>query len=133
LAVPEALIENIVSAIRTHRYRKGLKPETLEAKIIFDADKLDSIGAVGMARSFYFAGKIGAELYTGREEELAKENDHNKYSYTIEDTGILEYEVKLKHLAERMLTGTGKELAKRRHDFMVGYVKEFRDEINGNV
>ncbi|MEI8361077.1 MAG: HD domain-containing protein [bacterium] len=130
--ISDADKQNIIGCIKTHRYRKNLAPQSLEAKIIFDADKLDSIGAIGLARAFYFAGKVGAEIYTGREELLAQEKDHDKYSYTVEDTGILEYEVKLKFVAARMLTDTGRILANHRHEYMSDFIREFKEEINCN-
>jgi len=52
--------DNIIHCIRAHRFRDNLAPSTLEAKVIFDADKLDSIGAIGVARAFQFAGEVGA-------------------------------------------------------------------------
>ena len=61
--------------------------------ILYDADKLDSIGAIGVARDFLFAGNAGSNcLYTGNEKRLAKEK--KDYSYTKEDSAILEYEIK---------------------------------------
>ena len=53
-------IQLISDCIRTHRYRNQIRPATWEAKVVYDADKLDSIGAFGIARAFYFAGRIGA-------------------------------------------------------------------------
>ncbi len=62
-------VENILHCIITHRFRNNHAPETIEAKILFDADKLDSIGAVGIARDFLFAGNSGSNcLYTGNEK-----------------------------------------------------------------
>ncbi|MEW5908699.1 MAG: HD domain-containing protein, partial [Thermodesulfobacteriota bacterium] len=54
---------NIIHCIRAHRFRGGHLPKTTEAKILYDADKLDSIGAVGVARAFLFAGEVGARLH----------------------------------------------------------------------
>ena len=53
----------VVHCIRTHRFRKSGPPRTLEARVLFDADKLDSIGAVGVGRAFLFAGEVGARLH----------------------------------------------------------------------
>jgi len=66
-------LENIVHCIISHRYRKARIPETLEAKVLFDADKLDSLGAVGVGRLFIFAGNAGSNnLYTGNEKKVGK-------------------------------------------------------------
>ncbi len=123
-------LKNISHCIITHRYRNSLKPETLEAKCLFDADKLDSIGAVGVARDFLFAGHSGSgTMYTGNEKEIAKsEKDH---FFTKEDSAILEWEIKLKHIKDKMLTETGKKIAKSRHNYMENFFKEFWLEVEG--
>ena len=58
--------ENIIHSIRSHRFRGNHKPETKEAKVLFDADKLDAIGAVGVARAYLFAGEVGALLHNSK-------------------------------------------------------------------
>jgi uncharacterized protein len=122
--------ENILHSIEAHRHRNTLKPETLEARVVFDADKLDSIGAVGIARDFLFAGGAGSNcLYTGNEKRLAKKG--KDLSYTEEDSAILEYEVKLKHIKNKMLTKTGKLMAKERDKFMRDFFKTFWLEVAG--
>ncbi|HEX8974306.1 MAG TPA: HD domain-containing protein [Patescibacteria group bacterium] len=123
-------IENIVHSIRSHRYRNSHIPSTLEAKILYDSDKLDSIGAIGVGRAFLFAGSFGSNnLYTGNEKKLAKSG--KEHSYTKEDSPVLEYEIKLKHIKGKMLTKTGKAMAKQRHDFMEKFFKQFWWEIKG--
>ena len=123
-------IENIVHAIETHRFRKNLPPETLEAKVVFDADKLDSIGAVGIGRDFIFAGHSGSNsLYTGNEKKLAKSG--KDYSFTKEDSPILEYEIKLKKIKNKILTKEGKRIANERHKYMVGFFDRFEKEVRG--
>jgi len=125
-------IENILHCIETHRYRSILKPKTIEAKVLFDADKLDSLGAIGIARDFLFAGFAGSNcLYRGNEKELAK--NKKDYSYTEKDSALLEYEIKLKYIKNKMLTNTGKKLAKERDKFMKLYFKRFYKEIKGEL
>ena len=103
------IINQIVHCIETHRFRKNNKPKTIEAKVLFDADKLDSIGAVGIGRAFLFAGSAGSKnLYTGNEKELARRK--KDFSYTNEDSALLEYEIKLKHIKDRVLTKEGKKI-----------------------
>lgn len=123
-------IENIVHCIESHRFRNKLVPESLEAKVLYDADKLDSLGAIGIGRDFLFAGSAGSRtLYTGNEKELAKTGKN--YSYTKEDSALLEYEVKLKYIKDKMLTKTGKLIAKERFGFMDEFFRRFREEIKG--
>ncbi|MFH0923121.1 MAG: HD domain-containing protein [Candidatus Falkowbacteria bacterium] len=124
------ITDNILHCVKTHRYRNLHKPKTIEAKVLFDSDKLDSIGAMGIARIFLFAGSMGSKnLYTGNEKKLAKEN--KSYSYTKEDSAFLEYEVKLKYIKNKMLTKGGRKMAKSRDDFMKKYFKIFWQEVGG--
>jgi uncharacterized protein len=125
-------LENILHCIVSHRFRNSHKPETLEAKILYDADKLDSIGAVGIARDFLFAGNAGSGcLYTGNEKELAKKG--RNYCFSKEDSAILEYEIKLKKIKDKIITKTGKKIAKERHLFMEEYFKRFWKEVRGEM
>ena len=98
--------------MRRHRYRGKDQPETLIDKLVYDADKLDSIGAVGIGRAFHFAGRVGARLHNPAEEALAGSE------YGREDSAYREYLVKLRHVPERMLTASGRAAAEERSAFM---------------
>ena len=117
--------QNIIHCIRTHRFHGHDRPETLEAKVLFDADKLDAIGAVGIARAYLFAGELGAKLHNPevRPEDTA--------AYTREDTGYREYRLKLSQIKERMLTGEGRRMAEQRHRFMEAFFERFVLEYEG--
>lgn len=121
----EDFINAVVHCIERHRFRKGLAPETLEAKVLFDADKLDSIGPVGLGRAFLFAGNSGARLHNSRKEALEAE----EYSY--QDTAYREYLVKLSKVHERMLTEPGRKLALYYTDFMKNFFNEMNLQIKG--
>jgi uncharacterized protein len=127
--INQDLIDNITHCIISHRYRNQNIPKTIEAKVLFDADKLDSIGAVGIGRTFLFAGYLQHAMYTGNEQGLVKSK--KDYSYTVDDTAFMEYEFKLKNIKNKILTKTGKKIAKERHDFMVSYFKRFWQEVKG--
>jgi len=117
--------ENILHSVRAHRFRGTQGPETLEARVLFDADKLDAIGAVGVARAFLFAGEVGARLHnTEMNVEEAK-------PYSIDDTGYREFKVKLSKIKDRILTREGRRLAKARHEFMEGFFRRFLMEYEG--
>ncbi len=118
--------ENIVHCIATHRFRSGDAPRTLEARVLFDADKLDAIGAVGVARAYLFAGELGARLHSP-EVDVADEPP-----YSINDTGYREYVVKLSRVQARILTATGRRLADERHRFMVRFFDRFLEEVDGS-
>jgi uncharacterized protein len=120
-------IDKIVHCIEVHRFRGNKIPNSKEAKILFDADKLDSIGAVGIGRAFLFAGEIGAKLHN-------KDVDIDKTKpYTKEDTAYREYMVKLRKVKERMLTEEGKRIAEERHRFMVAFFDRLNKEVDGNL
>lgn len=122
---------NILHCIITHRFRNNNRPETIEAKVLFDSDKLDSIGAIGLARVFAFAGGEGGSgyLYTGNEKEIASLKEDR--AYTEDDSAMLEYEIKLKRIKNLLMTKTGREIAKSRDDFMKVFVKRFWEEVKG--
>lgn len=127
------IIEKITYCIRSHRFRKNLAPrKTIEAKVLYDADKLDSIGAIGIARDFLFAGMAGSKaLYTGNEKKLAKSK--KDYSFSKEDSAFLEYEIKLKYLKDKMLTQSGNKMALERHEYMKKYFERFEREIRAEL
>jgi uncharacterized protein len=117
--------QNIVHCIGSHRFRGNNAPETLEAKTLFDADKLDSIGAIGIGRAFLFAGEVGAKLHNPRADL------HNTRPYTEEDTGYREFKLKLSKIKDRMLTAEGKRLAEERHAFMERFFERLQQEYEG--
>ncbi|MEE4608536.1 MAG: HD domain-containing protein [Desulfobacteraceae bacterium] len=127
LPLDDARRANILHCIRTHRFRGRQHPESLEACVLFDADKLDAIGAVGVARAFLFAGEVGARLHCP-EKPVAQ-----TAPYGPEDTGYREYIVKLQHIHRRMLTAEGRRLAEARHAFMTRFFERFLQEIDGQV
>ena len=116
---------NIIHAIRTHRFRQSAGPDTLEAKILFDSDKLDAIGAIGIGRAFQFAGEVGAKLHN----PLIAPEDSEPYS--TDDTGYREFRLKLLKIKDRMLTREGRRIAKQRHEFMELFFEKFLREYEG--
>ena len=120
-------VQHVADCVRTHRYRQrnGPAPSTLEARVVFDADKLDCLGAVGVGRAFHFAGRIGARLHNSEEEALASE------SYSREDSAYREYLVKLRHVQDRLLTDAGRRMAAGRHAFMTDFFERICCEVRG--
>ena len=123
--IPHEKKENIIHCVLTHRYRNSHVPETIEAKVLFDADKLDAIGAVGIARAYLFAGELGALLHNPHAiPEQTK-------PYSKDDTGYREYRVKLSRIKDKMLTSEGKRMAQERHAFMEDFFERFLKEHEG--
>jgi uncharacterized protein len=123
--IEEEKIEKIFHCIESHRFRGDKIPKTLEAKILFDADKLDSIGAVGIGRAFLFAGEVGAKLHN-KDVDIEKTKP-----YTKEDTAYREYMVKLRKIKDRMLTKEGRRIARERHEYMAGFFDRMNKETDG--
>jgi len=118
-------IEKILHCIKSHRFRKRNIPKSKEARILFDADKLDSIGAIGIGRAFLFAGEIGAMLHN-KGLDLRKTKP-----YTKDDTAYREFLFKLSKIKDRMFTKEGKRIARERHKFMVEFFKRLNKEVDG--
>jgi uncharacterized protein len=118
---------NVVHCVRAHRFRKDPPPETIEARVLFDADKLDAIGAVGVARAYQFAGEHGARFHN------PKHDVSNTKAYSRDDTGYREYRVKLRQVKDRMLTDAGRRVAEGRHRFMTRFFERFLQEVDGHL
>jgi uncharacterized protein len=117
----------VVRCIETHRFRGGRIPDSLEGKVLFDADKLDSIGAVGVGRAFLFAGEVGARLH---DPNIRVERT---YPYTREDTAYREFLVKLSKIKDRIFTREGRRIARERHRFMTEYFDRLNEETAGRA
>ena len=127
---PPDRIEAVAYAITAHRFRTGPEPSTLEAQVLFDADKLDAIGAIGIARAFAYGGAHGQQLWAPVETvdvaRWAIEGDHPD-----EHTPVHEFIVKLSRLKDRLFTPTGRAIAEDRHAYMVAFFKRLDAEVQG--
>ena len=98
----------VAHAILTHSFSANIAPETLEAKIVQDADRLDAIGMMGAARCFYIAGRMGSGLYDPM-DPLAENRPLDDKAFAIDH-----FEVKLFRLADGFRTATGSRMAAER-------------------
>ena len=119
----KAEIEAVAHAITTHSFSANIPPETLEAKILQDADRLDAIGMVGAARCFYIAGRMSSGLYDPA-DPLARERPLDDKAFAIDH-----FEVKLFKLADGFQTAAGRVLAAERHERLKAIRDLFLDEI----
>lgn len=125
----EERIRAVQHCIRAHRYRRGEDaPETLEAKILFDADKLDVIGAVGVVRALAYAFQVGQPAFAEPSVSFLKDGTkepgecHSAYH---------EYLFKLKKIAPSLFTPTARRIAERRQKFLDDYFDELAAEMRG--
>ena len=110
--VDEAMSDRVCAVIDDVSFSKNKDrvPESIEGKIVQDADRLDAMGAVGIARTFAYGGKKGRSL----------------------DDSVQHFYDKLLLLYDRLNTKEAKEIATGRHEFMVEFLNEFKKEINNN-
>jgi uncharacterized protein len=126
-------IQKVVSVVKEISY-KGAKVETpmssIDGEIVQDADRLDAIGAIGIARTFAFGGNKNREMYNP-DHKVEDHDDFEAYKKTTGPT-INHFYEKLLLLKDRMNTKFGQELAQKRHEFMEVFLEEFFQEWDGN-
>jgi len=120
----QEFISKVKHCVKSHRYSKKPDPETLEAKVLSDADNLDAMGATGIARTFSYGGEhrriiADPKLPAGKDEEPGGNNSLNHLKK------------KILNLKGRMYTDTGLEIAEQRHNFVKNFVERFKDEMKG--
>jgi uncharacterized protein len=121
---PREKIEKVADAIRTHSYSKRLVPETLEGKILQDADRLDAIGAIGIARTFSVGGSENRSLYNPTDPFCESERQLDDTQWTLDHI-----KKKLMILKNSMHTKTAKKIAEERTEFMELFLNQLRKEI----
>jgi uncharacterized protein len=120
-------IENVVHCIAAHRFRdQSLQPQTLEAQCLYDADKLDSIGAIGVARAFAFAGAHGNRLWT---EPYGATPPAEAKPSGADYTPVHEFVYKLQRLLATLHTPTARQIGEERHAFMVTFHEQLDAEM----
>lgn len=137
LQVPESIVRHIENIILHVSFKNSLDRDTEdtfeseELKVIQDADRLDAIGAIGVARAFNYGGFKNRALYDPDIKPLI-DQDKETYKKSTAPT-INHFYEKLFLLKDKMNTNTGKSLAEQRHQFMEQYLQQFFDEWNGKV
>lgn len=124
LAFPEDKIALVQDAILCHSFSRGLTPQTHEGRVFQDADRLDALGAVGIARTFAVGGATDRPMYSVEDPFLkngrAPDDKHNTLDHLP---------VKLFKLAEKMQTETGKRMARERTRTMQRFIEDLENEI----
>ena len=120
---PAERVEAVCYAIRVHPFSLGVTPETLEAKVLQDADRLDAIGAVGIARCFATCSEMKRPFYNPDDPLCATRAPDDK------QWGVDHFYKKLLLLEGRMNTATGRAMARERTAFMTAFLARFADEV----
>ncbi len=115
LEVPQKTIDQIIEIVSQVSFSKGNKAESLEAKIVQDADRLDAIGAIGLARVFAYGGHKGREIYNPLQPET---------------TSIQHFYDKLLKLKNLINTSSARQIAEERHLFLENFLAQFYKEWN---
>ena len=125
IGMDETFAAAVRHCIATHRFRKNLPPQTIEAKILFDADKLDVTGAIGIARTLMYRGTLTEPLY-----RILPDGRISDGSDDIGHSFFREYKFKLEKLYDRFFTKRGAELAKERQAIAKAYYEHLYAEVN---
>ncbi len=122
---PEDLRAKILYAVDVHRFSKGIYPETLEARVLQDADRLDAMGAIGIARVFMTGGSLGRAFYNPDDPFCAsREPDDRRWN-------LDHFYSKLLKLKSGMHTDTAKAVARERDEVLKRYLSDLKKELEG--
>ncbi len=124
-------IENIIYSSTNLGFSANIdeqKELSIEGKIVQDADRLDGIGAIGIARTFAYGGKSGKVIYDPNNNESVSEEE---YKQKGSKTSISHFYDKLLKIKDLMNTDTAKIIAQERHKYLEDFLQEFFDEWNG--
>lgn len=113
----------VAHAIEAHSFSGSIAPATIEAKIVQDADRLDALGAIGIARCFSIGGQMGSAFYHPG-DPFAEHRDYDEKRWTLDH-----FYTKLFRLPEKMHTKKAKKIADERVAYMVGFLDQFATEI----
>lgn len=127
LEVCGEMVDRVVHCVEAHRNRGEGIAKSIEAKVLYDADKLDAIGAIGILRTTYFASSIGAVVHN---PDIDIESTDE---YSREDSAYREFLVSLRKTRDKMLTESGREIAGGRQDFMRVFFDRANAEVEGRI
>lgn len=128
-------IKQIQHCISSHRYRTNNIPQTIEAKILFDADKLDVIGSVGIARTFMLAGQFGQRITATTNDEYNEKNivNNGRIKDVSKHSPYMEYEFKFKKIPQKLFTKEGKRIGAEKLKYMEQFFSILDKELNCEI
>lgn len=113
-------------AIEAHSFSAGIAPQSIEAKIVQDADRLEALGAIGLARVFAVSGALGVALFDA-EDPFADARSLDDRAFALDH-----FQTKLLRLPDTMQTDVGRELAQHNADFLVHFMAKLSAELQGD-
>lgn len=120
----ESFAARVRHCILAHRYRNNNVPESIEAKILFDADKLDVTGAIGIARTLFYKGQVSEPLYSVDGEGRVQDGAHD-----TSPSFLQEYKFKLENIYSHFYTEKGREMALSRRQAAMDYYESLLEEV----
>jgi uncharacterized protein len=133
---PQDLLPAVQQAIRDHRMTGGKVPQTLEGRILYDADKIDCLGAIGIGRLFCVTGRYNQKIYSSLPPEIKEPVDAltvRQLRRRPDYSPGIEFQLLFGDLPERMTTEAGKELARERYSYMRAFFVRLRLEVEGEL
>jgi len=123
----EAFAAHVADCITTHRFRGDNPPQSIEAKILFDADKIDATGTLGIARTLFYNGHLGEPLYSVNADGTVSDGVNDSAPSFFQ-----EYNYKLTKLYGKMLTVRGREIAQERRASAVAFYESMLREVRAS-
>src|SRR6266567_5500898 len=131
---PPQSIPGVQQAIREHRITGGITPQTLEGRILYDADKIDCLGAIGIGRLYCITGRYNQKVFSPIPEGIVEPVDPllvRQLRHRPDYSPSIEFQLLFGNLTERMMTRTGKEIAGERFAFMQEFFTRLQKEAEG--
>ncbi|MCS0389292.1 HD domain-containing protein [Vibrio diabolicus] len=120
---PQQYHDAIAHAIEAHSFSANIRPNTLEAKVVQDADRLDALGAIGVTRCIQVSTEFDAQLYDDK-DIFAQQRELDDKQFTLDH-----FQAKLFKIAETMNTESARREAQKRKAFMQAYIEQLHDEV----
>ncbi|MDV5054154.1 HD domain-containing protein [Vibrio antiquarius] len=120
---PQQYHDAIAHAIEAHSFSANIRPNTLEAKVVQDADRLDALGAIGVTRCIQVSTEFDAQLYDDK-DIFAQQRELDDKQFTLDH-----FQTKLFKIAETMNTESARREAQKRKAFMQTYLEQLHDEV----
>ena len=133
---PQHLIPAVQQAIRDHRMTGGIIPHSLEGRILYDADKIDCLGATGIARLYCITGRYNQKIYTSLPDDIVEPVDPlvvRQLRRRPDYSPSIEFQLLFGNLPERMTTKAGQELAQERYTYIAEFFQRLHREIAGDL
>ena len=133
---PQPSIPAVQDAIREHRMTGGMTPRSIEGRILYDADKLDVLGAIGIGRLYCITGRYNQKVYSPMPDDIASPVDPlviRELRRRPDFSPSIEFALLYNNLPDRMATAAGRQLAQERYEYMAGFFARLEKEVAGEL